>query len=96
FAVFYERFGFSGRGSLHYRDRYLSEVGGSPAFDLFVDNHLQFDFSASQRITKNIRVFAEFINLNNRPFKSYEGVSNRIRQDERYKWWSTFGIKLDW
>ncbi len=96
FAVFYERFGFSGRGSLHYRDRYLSEVAGSPDFDLFVDNHLQFDFSASQRITKNIRVFAEFININNRPFKSYEGISNRIRQDERYKWWSTFGVKLDW
>ncbi len=96
FAVFYEKFGFSGRGSLHYRDRFLSEVAGSPDFDLFVENHLQFDFSASQRITKNVRVFAEFININNRPFKSYEGVSNRIRQDERYKWWSTFGVKLDW
>lgn len=96
FAVFYEKYGFSGRGSLHYRDRYLSEVAVSPDFDLFVDNHLQFDFSASQRITKNVRVFAEFININNRPFKSYEGASNRIRQDERYKWWSTFGVKLDW
>lgn len=96
FALFYERFGFSGRGSLHYRDKYLSEVAGSPEFDLFVGNHLQFDFSASQRITKNVRVFFEFININNRPFKSYEGVSNRIRQDERYKWWSTFGVKVDW
>ncbi len=96
FSVFYEKYGFSGRGSLHYRDRYLSEVAGSPAFDLFVDNHMQFDFSASQRITKNIRIFAEFININNRPFVSYEGVSNRIRQDERYKWWSMFGVKLDW
>lgn len=96
FALFYERFGFSGRGSLHYRDKYLSEVAGSPEFDLFVGDHLQFDFSASQRITKNVRVFAEFININNRPFKSYEGVSNRIRQDERYKWWSTFGVKVDW
>lgn len=96
FAVFYEKFGFSGRGSLHYRDKYLSEVGGSALEDLIVTNHLQFDFSASQRITKNFRVFAEFINLNNRPFISYEGVSNRIRQDERYKWWATFGLKFDW
>ncbi len=96
FSVFYEKYGFSGRGSLHYRDRYLSEVAGSPAFDLFVDNHLQFDFSASQRLTKNVRIFAEFININDRPFVSYEGVSNRIRQDERYKWWSMFGVKLDW
>ena len=31
FALFYERFGFSGRGSLHYRDKYLSEVAGSPS-----------------------------------------------------------------
>ncbi|MEQ1764672.1 MAG: TonB-dependent receptor, partial [Pyrinomonadaceae bacterium] len=96
FAVFYEKFGFSGRGSLHYRDKYLSEVGGSSLEDLIVTNHLQFDFSASQRITKNFRVFAEFINLNNRPFVAYEGVANRVRQDERYKWWATFGLKFDW
>lgn len=96
FAVFYEKFGFSGRASLHYRDKYLSEVAGSPSDDLFVSNHLQFDISASQRITKNFNVFAEFINLNNRPFISYEGVRERVRQDERYKWWATFGVKLDW
>lgn len=95
-ALFYERFGFSGRASMHYRDKYLSEVGGEPEFDLFVKNHVQFDLSASQRITKNVRIFGEVINLNNRPFKSYEGVAGRIRQDERYKWWATFGIKLDW
>ncbi len=96
FAVFYERFGFSGRASWHYRDLYLSEVAGSPDEDLFIDNHLQFDVSLSQRITKNFRVFAEIINLNNRPFRSYVGVKDRPTQEEYYKWWATFGLKFDW
>ena len=95
-ALFYERFGFSGRASWHYRDRYLSEVASNPSEDIYIDNHFQFDLSLSQRITKNFRVFAEFINLNNRPFRSYEGVETRPRQMEYYKWWSTFGVKFDW
>jgi TonB-dependent receptor len=96
FALSYEKFGFSGRGSLHYRDLFLSEVAGSPADDIFVDKHLQFDLSMSQRITKNFRVFAEFINLNNRPFRRYQGTPNRPVQQETYRWWATFGVKLDW
>lgn len=96
FAVSYEKFGFSGRGSLHYRDLFLSAVGDSPTSDVFVDKHLQFDISASQRITKNLRVFAEVINLNNRPLRVYEGSRDRPIQEEYYRWWATFGVKLDW
>ncbi|MCO6510640.1 MAG: TonB-dependent receptor, partial [Aridibacter famidurans] len=95
-SVSYERFGFSGRLSLHYRDLYLSEVSDDPLEDIFVDGHSQLDFTMSQRITKNVRVFAEFLNLTNEPFRAYQGIATRPVQEEYYRWWATFGIKLDW
>ena len=96
FAVSYEKYGFSGRASLHFRDEYLSEVTSSTLTDIFVDDHLQLDVNFSQRITKNIRVFAEFLNLTNEPFRVYEGLRTRPIQEEYYRWWSTFGLKFDW
>ncbi len=96
FALSYEKFGFSGRASWHYRDLYLSQVSNDPLRDIFIDDHLQFDVNLSQKITKNIRVFADFINLGNRPFRVYEGVSTRPIQEEYYRWWATFGLKYDW
>ncbi|MCB1025669.1 MAG: TonB-dependent receptor, partial [Acidobacteria bacterium] len=96
FALSYEKYGFSGRASWHLRDKYLSEVASDAAKDIFVDRHLQLDVNLSQKITKNFRVFAEFINLTNEPFKRYEGVSTRPVQVEYYRWWATFGIKYDW
>lgn len=96
FALSYEKYGFSGRASWHYRDKFLSQVSNDPLRDIFVDDHLQFDVNMSQKITKNIRVFAEFINLTNEPLRVYEGVSTRPIQEEYYRWWATFGIKYDW
>lgn len=96
FALSYEKYGFSGRASWHYRDLYLSEVSSDPLRDIFIDKHLQFDVNMSQKITKNIRVFAEFLNLTNEPFRRYEGTKDRPVQEEYYRWWATFGIKYDW
>ncbi len=95
-ALSYEKFGFSGRASWHYRDLYLSQVSNDPLRDIFVDDHLQFDVNLSQKITKNIRIYADFINLGNRPFRVFEGVSDRPIQQEYYRWWATFGLKYDW
>ena len=95
FALSYEKFGFSGRASWHYRDLFLSEVSDNPASDIFVDKHLQFDINLSQKITKNIRFFAEFLNLTNEPYRRYEGVTDRPIQEEYYQWWATFGLKFD-
>ncbi len=94
-ALSYEKYGFSGRASWHNRDQYLSEVSSDPLRDIFIDNHLQLDVNLSQKITKNIRVFAEFLNLTNEPFRRFEGVTSRPIQEEYYRWWATFGIKFD-
>lgn len=95
FAVFYEKFGFMGRLSLNYHGQYIEEVAEESARDIFFDSHAQWDFSASQRVTRKLRVFIDVINLTNEPLRRFEGFSNRPLQEEYYKWWATAGIKID-
>ncbi len=94
-ALAYEKRGFSGRISMNLHDHDVSEVGDSAAEDIFIDKHIQLDLSASQRIYKNVRVFAEILNLTNEPLRVYEGFRDRPIQGEFYRWWATFGVKVD-
>jgi TonB-dependent receptor len=96
FAVSYEKYGFSGRLSFNYHSDYLDQVDlGGPEGDEFIDKHFQMDLYLSQRIARNWRLYAEFINLNNEPWRVYIGERNRPIQEEYYSWWATFGLKWD-
>lgn len=39
--------------------------------------------------------FVDVLNLTNAPLRYYEGVSNRPIQEEYYRWWATFGVKMN-
>jgi len=95
FSLNYERAGFSGRISLNYHSEYLEAVGGGPDEDIWIDEHFQVDFAASQRITDSLRVYLELINLNDEPFRVYQGTTDRPIQEEFYSWWGTIGLKWD-
>jgi TonB-dependent receptor len=95
FAVFYEKFGFSGRISLNYHGRYIEEVGEDTTRDLFFDSHAQWDLSVSQRINRWLQVYGDVINLTNEPLRRFEGFRNRPVQEEYYRWWATAGIKIN-
>ena len=95
FSLVYEKYGFSGRLSFNYTGKYIDEVGGSPEQDLWVDNHFQIDFTARQQITKRFGIYLELVNLGNEPFIIYEGVDDRIRQQEFYGWWGTLGARFN-
>lgn len=92
-ALSYEKRGFSGRFSLNYHGKYIDAVGGSPAEDVYYDDHLQLDLSASQRLTDRLRLTLELINLTDEPLRYYEGSSDRPIQEEHYSWWGTLGLK---
>ena len=94
-ALSYEKGGFSGRVALNFHGKYISEVGEEASGDIYYDDHTQLDLSASQRITKGLRLFVEVNNLTNEPLRYYEGVSDRPIQEEYYRWWGTLGIKWD-
>ena len=94
-SLAYERKGFSSRASFNFQGRYILAVGGTPADDNWLDNRLEIDFSASQRINKHVRVFIDILNLANEPYRVYAGDQNHAIQEERYKIWAITGVKLD-
>ena len=70
-------------------------IGPTPAGDNWLDNRLEVDFSASQRIKKNLRFFIDMLNLGNDPYRVYIGYASHPIQEERYKIWAITGLKLD-
>ena len=37
----------------------------------------------------------EAINITDEPYTTYEGVADRIIQQEYYGWWATLGVRFD-
>jgi outer membrane receptor protein involved in Fe transport len=94
-ALSLEAGGFSGRIALNYNGSSLFAVGEDPATDQYVDDHLQLDFSAQQRLGKNVSLYLAAVNLTDEPYRGYEGTSDRPLQEEYYMWWGTIGVKLN-
>lgn len=92
-SLSYEKRGFSGRLSLNFHGKYIDQVGEAPAEDVYYDDHVQLDFSASQRLTARLRLYLELINLTDEPLRYYQGSSDRPIQEEYYSWWGTLGLK---
>lgn len=79
-----------------YRDRYLDELGADASEDRYVDNHFQLDASIKFKVSRNIRLFAEWININNAKFVAYQNFDSRqrLRQYEEYGSTFKFGAKV--
>jgi TonB-dependent receptor len=94
-ALWYEKRGFSGRSSWNFHGKYVDAVGAAAARDVYYDNHVQWDLNFSQQIVRQARVFVDVLNLTNAPLRYYEGITTRPIQEEYYRWWATFGVKVD-
>jgi TonB-dependent receptor len=94
-AASYERFGFSGRVSVNFHGSYVDQIGATNLLDRFYDQAKQADVSLSQKVTRNLRVYLDALNLNGALLRYYQGVPNRPLQEEHYNWWLNFGVKVD-
>ncbi|HAP62314.1 MAG TPA: hypothetical protein DCR93_23400 [Cytophagales bacterium] len=94
-SLSYDYKGFNTRISANYADDYILELGDEADEDLFVNNRLQLDWTASYQIGSRFTVFAEFMNLNNAPFETYVGSEETFIQREFYSWWSRAGLKFN-
>lgn len=79
-----------------YRDDYLDELGGDPEEDRFVDSHFQLDASAKFRVTPNVQLFAEAINLTDAEYFAYNTVGGRQNNLQYEVYGRTFkgGVKV--
>lgn len=94
-ALSLERGRFSGRVSANRNSGYILEIGEEPAEDLWIDEHLQIDFSASLRLTDRLSLALQLMNLGDEPYRVYQGTSDRPVQKEIYGSWGTLGLKIN-
>ncbi|MBB4101141.1 TonB-dependent receptor [Sphingomonas kyeonggiensis] len=93
----YEKGRVSFRAAGTYRDKYLDELGGAPDEDRYVDQHFQLDLSAKFKMTKGVRLFADWVNVTDAPYfayQNYEGAK-RLLQYEKYSWTAKFGVSAN-
>lgn len=93
FYLGYENGKLSTRLSVSYRDKFLSEVGDDPNYDIYVAPHTQVDATASYKISKRVELVAELINITDEPLELYQGSSAYTYQFEEYGMTFALGLK---
>lgn len=79
-----------------YRSKLLEETGGSAEEDRYANQHLQIDLSAKYKLTENIRLFADWVNVNNAKYYAYQNFegAKRLQQYEIYGSTVKFGARM--
>jgi len=96
-ALGYEKYGLSLRLAASYRDAYFDEVDelDDPAFDRYVDEHLQLDFTGKYRITEQLQLRLNVINITDEPFYAYFQQPRFNSQYEEYGLTAEVGLSYD-
>jgi TonB-dependent receptor len=94
-ALSFEKAGFSGRTSVNFHGSYIDIVGANNIQDRFYDTNSQLDLSIAQRLSRNLRAYFDALNLNDSLLRYYQGVPERVLQEEHYRWTLNFGAKLE-
>ncbi len=92
----YEKGPISLRAAGTFRDKYLDEVGDDFETDRTVNQHFQLDLSAKYKLTDNIRLFADWVNVNNAKYFAYQNLGGvkRALQYEEYGSTVKFGARV--
>jgi TonB-dependent receptor len=91
----YEKGPLSLRVAGAYRSKYLDELNDEADQDRYVASHFQLDLSAKYKVTENVQLFGEWVNVTDEPYFAYQnfGGSRRLLQYEEYSWTAKFGVK---
>ena len=49
----------------------------------------------TQKVMRNLRLYADILNMNDALLRYYQGVPERVLQEEHYRWWSTSGVRVE-
>ncbi|MCB0474135.1 MAG: TonB-dependent receptor [Flavobacteriaceae bacterium] len=94
FALTYQKAGLTARLSANFSGKFLEEVGGDPANDVWRDSYQQWDITAGYNFTKSLGIFVEFNNIGNEPRYNYLGVPTRSQEHGLNGF--TFNAGLNW
>lgn len=84
----------SARVSANYNGTFINSLASQPQDDIYQLARLQMDANASYRISKNWRIFTEFVNLTNEPSIRYQGERVRISRMAYFGWQCRVGLSF--
>lgn len=90
----YEKGGLSARIAYTYRSAYLLEPGEDTDTDSYVGAFNQWDARIGYDIVKHVTIFLEGSNLNDEPYRVFQGISSRTDEVERYGYSVKTGIQF--
>jgi len=74
-TIGYDYKGFSTRLSFLYQTDKVTFISTEPILDNFSGAYARWDLTIQQNLTRNIQLFANFINLNNRRDEHFRGYT---------------------
>lgn len=80
----YEKYGILARIAYTYRSEYLDTVGATAAQDLYTGDNGQLDAKLSYALSNNWLVYVEGTNLNNTPWRRWQGKPSQLVENEIY------------
>lgn len=95
-SAFYQYGPFEAVLSYDWADDILVAPGASPAGDFYDKDYGRLDLKANYRITANISVFAELLNLNDRPLGEFQGKEEWLTRREFYGRQAFVGATVKW
>lgn len=93
-ALAYTQKRIESRISLNYNGEFIYQSGIDSNSDIYQDQRLQLDVNSTYRLSKNITLFAEFINITNSKQVLFWGDRTRIYQLDTFGWWSRLGVNF--
>ncbi|HKI88106.1 MAG TPA: hypothetical protein VKA38_03700 [Draconibacterium sp.] len=94
-SLYYEGKKLTLRTSFNFADAFIDEVGDEAFYDRYYDKVTYLDFNANYSISPKTNIFFEAKTLLNQPLRYYQGVEERVMQEEYYNVKIFFGIKFE-
>jgi TonB-dependent receptor len=91
-ALTFDYKALTARVMVNHNGSFLQGVAGEARNDIVQVARTQVDANASLKIRRNVRVFAEFMNLTNAPTIRYQGIRERVVAYAYFGWWNRFGL----
>ena len=95
-SAFYQYGPFETVLSYDWADVILVAPGAAPAGDFYDKSYGRLDLKANYRLTENISVFAELLNLNDAPLGEFQGKKEWVTRREFYGRQGFVGMTVKW
>lgn len=93
-SVSFDYKGFTSKVSLNYNGSFINSVASNKEDDIIQDQRVQLDANFTQKLTRKLSLYAEFVNLTNSPARMYQGQKDRVARLAYFGWWTRFGVSF--